>query len=205
MSLGNLVLRKVMKETTALGVWKALERDYQTKTLPNRIYMKQRFASFKMDDHKSIEENLDTFLKLVSDLSSLNINISDEDQAIQVLSSLPQQYDSLVDTLCRTAKETLTMNDVINSAYSKEVELKEKRLLNKSRSGEEGLYVESRGRSEKRVIEENLTAGADLSQGKGSIKTIQVVLSVEKDTGKENVLKGDIENLQTLRRSRSNR
>ena len=126
MSLGNLVLRKVMKETTALGVWKALERDYQTKTLPNRIYMKQRFASFKMDDHKSIEENLDIFLKLVSDLASLNINISDEDQAIQVLSSLPQQYDSLVDMLYGTAKETLTMNDVINSAYSKEVELKEK-------------------------------------------------------------------------------
>ena len=152
MSLGNLVLRKVMKETTALGVWKALERDYQTKTLPNRIYMKQRFASFKMDDHKSIEENLDIFLKLVSDLASLNINISDEDQAIQVLSSLPQQFDSLVDTLkYGTAKETLTMNDVTNSAYSKEVELKEKGLLNKSRSDVEGLYVEySRGRSDKK-------------------------------------------------------
>ena len=152
MSLGNLVLGKVMKETTVLGVWKALERDYQTKTLPNRIYMKQRFASFKMDDHKSIEENLDIFLKLVSDLASLNINISDEDQAIQVLSSLPQQFDSLVDTLkYGTTKETLTMNDVINSAYSKEVELKEKGLLNKSRSDAEGLYVEdSRGRSDKK-------------------------------------------------------
>ncbi|KAJ4885668.1 Retrovirus-related Pol polyprotein from transposon TNT 1-94 [Raphanus sativus] len=69
---------------------------------------------------------------------------------IQVLSSLPQQFDSLVDTLkYGTAKETLTMNDVINSAYSKEVELKEKGLLNKSRSDAEGLYVESRGRSEK--------------------------------------------------------
>ncbi|KAF8077516.1 hypothetical protein N665_1031s0006 [Sinapis alba] len=31
-SLGNLVLRKVMKQSTALGVWRALERDYQTKT-----------------------------------------------------------------------------------------------------------------------------------------------------------------------------
>ena len=53
-SLSNMILQKVMKETTALGVWKALERDYQTKSLPNQIYLKQRFASFKMEEHKSI-------------------------------------------------------------------------------------------------------------------------------------------------------
>ena len=58
-SLSNLVLRKVMKQTTALGVWRALEKDYQTKTLPNRIYLKQRFASFRMEEQRSVEENLD--------------------------------------------------------------------------------------------------------------------------------------------------
>ena len=88
-----------MKETTAIGVWKALEGDYQTKTLPNHIYLKQSLASYKMDENKSIEENLDKFLKLVDDLASLNINVSDEDQAIQILTSLPLQYDSLVHTL----------------------------------------------------------------------------------------------------------
>lgn len=36
-----------------------------------------------MDENKSIEENLDKFLKLVDDLASLNINVSDEDQAIK--------------------------------------------------------------------------------------------------------------------------
>ena len=89
LSLTNIVLKKVMKEHTAMGVWKALEADYQTKTLPNRIYLKQSFASFKMSEQKTIEENLDVFLKLVDDLVSLNIIVSDEDQAIQVLSSLP--------------------------------------------------------------------------------------------------------------------
>lgn len=70
-----MVLRKVMKETTALGVWKALEGDYQTKTLPNRIYLKQSFASYKMDETKSIEENLDVFLKLVDDLASQTFHL----------------------------------------------------------------------------------------------------------------------------------
>ena len=120
-SLTNMVLRKVMKETTAIGVWKALEGDYQTKTLPNRIYLKQSFASYKMDENKSIAENLDKFLKLVDDLASLNINVSDEDQAIQILTSLPPQYDSLVHTLnYGNGKETLTVKEVTTSAYAKE-------------------------------------------------------------------------------------
>lgn len=128
-SLTNIVLRKVMKETTALGVWRALEGDYQTKTLPNRIYLKQSFASYKMVESKSIEENLDTFLKLVDDLASLNIHVSDEDQAIQILTSLPPQYDSLVHTLkYGNGKETLTVKEVTTSAYAKEAELKEKGL-----------------------------------------------------------------------------
>ena len=91
-SLTNMVLRKVMKETTVLGVWKALEGDYQTKTLPNWIYLKQSFANQKMVESKSIEENLDMFLKLVHDLASLNIYVADEDQAIQILMNLPPQY-----------------------------------------------------------------------------------------------------------------
>lgn len=37
MSLSDQIIRKVTKEDTALGIWKALEKDYQTKsrkTLP---------------------------------------------------------------------------------------------------------------------------------------------------------------------------
>lgn len=63
-------------QQTAMGVWKALEADYQTKTLPKSIYLKQSFASFKMSEQKTIEENLNAFLKLDDDLASLNIIVS---------------------------------------------------------------------------------------------------------------------------------
>lgn len=61
----------------------SFRRRLSNKDIPNRIYLKQSFASYKMDENKSIEENLDKFLKLVDDLASLNINVSDEDQAIK--------------------------------------------------------------------------------------------------------------------------
>lgn len=149
--LSDMILRKVMHERTAYGMWKALERDYQTKSLPNMIDLKQQFASFKMEESKSMEENMDMFLKLVGDLASLNINVSDEDQAIQLLTSLPAQYEALVHTLkYGTGKETLTVREVTASSYSKEIELRQRGLLNKGKFSSEGLYVESRGRSSKK-------------------------------------------------------
>lgn len=44
MSLSDQIIRKVMKENSALGIWKALEKDYQTKSLPNRIYLKAKIC-----------------------------------------------------------------------------------------------------------------------------------------------------------------
>lgn len=58
-SLSDVILRKIMNETSALGMWKALERDYQTKSLPNRIYLKKKFSCFKMEEDKPMEENFD--------------------------------------------------------------------------------------------------------------------------------------------------
>ena len=152
MCLSDLILRKVMHEPTTLAMWKAIEAEYQTKTLPNRIYMKKRYASFRMEEHKTIEKNLDVFMKLVADLASLDIKISEEDQDIQILTNLPKQYESLVDaSKYGSGKETLTVCDVTSSAYSKEVELREKRLLNKSKRNSEGLFAgDNRGRGEKK-------------------------------------------------------
>lgn len=52
------------------------------------------------------------FLKLADDFTSLNINVFDEDKAIQVFSSLPSQSDSLCYTLkYRNGSETLTLKE----------------------------------------------------------------------------------------------
>lgn len=97
--LSDVILRKIMNEPTALGMWRALERDYQTKSLPNKIYLKKKFSCFKMEEEKPMEENFDQFLKVIADLASIKIDISDEDQAIQLLSGLPPAYEPLVHTL----------------------------------------------------------------------------------------------------------
>ena len=97
--LSDSILRKIMHEQTALGMWKSLEKLYQLKSLPNMIYLKRQFSCYKMEGDKSIEENVDVFLKLIADLESLKVTVTDEDQAIQLLSGLPAAYEQLVHTL----------------------------------------------------------------------------------------------------------
>ena len=52
--LSDVILRKIMNEPSALGMRKALERDSQTKSLLNRIYLKKKFSCFKMDEDKAM-------------------------------------------------------------------------------------------------------------------------------------------------------
>lgn len=86
-----------------------------------------------MEENKSIEKSLDTFLKFVDDLENLNINISIEDQTIKIMSSLILHFESLVHTLnYDSGKDTLTVDDVTICAYAKKLDLIEKSLLNKT-------------------------------------------------------------------------
>lgn len=148
LNLGDHVLRKLEDCTTAASIWTALERLYNSKTLPNRIHLQHKFYTFKMLESKSIDENIDDFLKLVSGLSSVNVSVSEEVQAILLLSSLPAQYNQLKETL-KYGRETLTIEDVTNAAKSKEIELKEvkEEASTSQRSGD--AYV-ARGRPERR-------------------------------------------------------
>ena len=52
-----------------------------------------------MEENKPMEENFDSFLKLLADLASIKIDISDEDQAIQLLSGLTTACEPLVHTI----------------------------------------------------------------------------------------------------------
>ena len=147
LNLGDHVLRKLDDCITAAAIWTALERLYNQKTLPNRIHLQHKFYTFKMVESKSVDQNIDEFLKLVSGLSSLNVEVTEEVQAILLLNSLPGQYNTLKETL-KYGRDSLTIESVMNAAKSKELELGEKQELNASAKSGDALVA--RGRPEKR-------------------------------------------------------
>lgn len=151
LSVSDQVLRKIIKEKTAADMFNALDKIYMSKALPNRIYLKQKIYSFKMSESQSIEASLDDFLRIIADLEN-NVTVSDEDQAILLLMSLPRQFDQLRDTLRYGNRATLTLDEIIAAIYAKELEFGSSKRSNKTQA--EGLFVkdktETRGRSDQR-------------------------------------------------------
>lgn len=70
-----------------------------TKSLVNRLYLKQALFSFKMTEDKSLIEQLEMFNKLIIDLENIDVNIDDEDQVVMLLSSLAKSYTHFKETL----------------------------------------------------------------------------------------------------------
>uniref|UniRef100_A0A803PQN8 Retrovirus-related Pol polyprotein from transposon TNT 1-94 n=1 Tax=Cannabis sativa TaxID=3483 RepID=A0A803PQN8_CANSA len=121
LSLGDKDLREVSKETTTAGLWKKLESLYMTKSLVNRLFLKKKLNSFKMQPGKSVEDRMDDFNKIILDLENCDIKIESEDQAIIVLNSLPLgRYEHFFDTMMFT-RDSLTLEEVHNALMSKEL------------------------------------------------------------------------------------
>ncbi|GJW89309.1 zinc finger, CCHC-type containing protein [Tanacetum coccineum] len=140
--LGDRVLREVTKETTAAKIWTKLTSLYMTKSLANRLYLKKKLYIYYMSPGMKLGDHIDKFNKLILDLTNIDIEIEDEDQALMLLTSLPSSYENFVETLLY-GRESLTMEDVLATLNSRG--LKKRTEGTKEETGDE-LYV--RGRSD---------------------------------------------------------
>ena len=89
LSLSFDVLREVMHEKSAATLWNKLEELYMTKSLANKLHLKQRLYTIRMAGGTSIQSHLNEFNSICVDLESLDVNIDDEDKAILLVVSLP--------------------------------------------------------------------------------------------------------------------
>ncbi|GJZ16482.1 retrotransposon protein, putative, ty1-copia subclass [Tanacetum coccineum] len=142
---GNKILREVTGETTAARVWSKLETLYMTKSLANKLYLKQKLYTFSMPAGRKISEHIDEFNKIVLDLTNIEVTFEDEDLALLLLTSLPESYEHFVDTLLY-GREALTLENVVATLNSKEIKERDSRQSrgksrSKSRGGRLKCYI----------------------------------------------------------------
>ena len=94
--------------------------------MPNRIYMKQKFFAFKMDESKPIENGIDEFNRVVLDLEELEVKIDEEDKAVVLLNSLPKSLKNFKDTL-KFGRDVLTVDLILKSLNAKLLDIKKGR------------------------------------------------------------------------------
>lgn len=122
LSLGDKALREVSRMETAEALWSKLESLYMTKTLSNRLYLKAKFFTFKMQEGQKLNNHTDEFNKLCLDLENIDINYDEEDKVpLVLLHYLPRTYETFVDIL-KHGREKLSLEDVFGASNSKELQ-----------------------------------------------------------------------------------
>ncbi|CAL9015634.1 unnamed protein product [Prunus brigantina] len=116
-----------MKETSAKKLWRKLEEKYMTKSAENRLFLKKRLFRFQ---YRS---------------ANLDVQIPDEDKALCLLNSLPDDYDHLTTTLLY-GKSEVKLDEVSAALVNHECRKKEQKTQN---SQTEALVARGRTRGKK--------------------------------------------------------
>lgn len=88
----------VMNEVSAKALWDTLGNKYLTKTAESRLHLKRRLYAFRMRRGASIGEHLNNFTKLLADLLNVEVKVEDEDKAMILMNSLPEEYEVWCDS-----------------------------------------------------------------------------------------------------------
>jgi hypothetical protein len=82
-------MREVMHEKSTATLWKKLEELYMTKSLTNKLRLKERLYTIHMSEGTSMQSHLNEFNSIIVDLESLDVKIDGEDKTILLVVSLP--------------------------------------------------------------------------------------------------------------------
>jgi hypothetical protein len=175
LSLSDGVLREVADEETTAGLWKKLESLYMKKSLTNRLFLKQRLYTLRMQEGTPLCDHLDYFNRIILDMKNIDIKVDDEDQALILLCSLPDSFDNFVNSMLY-GRDTISLADVKSALNS--MELRTKLNSKGSDNQSEGLFVKGRsenssnfrGRSSERDSGKGKSRGRSQSKSKKKVK-----------------------------------
>ena len=98
--------------TDPVAVWKALSAQIQRKTWANKLELKKKLFSMKLNEGDSVQEHVKSMTEICDELSEIGEAMSEEDRVVYLLASLPESYNVLV-TALESSIEVLRF-DVVN-------------------------------------------------------------------------------------------
>ena len=124
LSVGDHILRKIMKEKTAACMIQVLDKLYMSKLLSRCLYLKKKLYGYKRNEKVPLDENINEFLDIVLELDKLEVIVSDKVKAVFLLMSLPSRFSQLKDTL-EYCEGPLSLGKVMTAVYMKECEFRQ--------------------------------------------------------------------------------
>lgn len=136
----------VSTETSAASLWLKLEGLYERKTADNKIFLIRRLVNLKFKDGGSVAEHINEVNNIANQLSSMKMILDDKLQALLLLSSLPDSYETLVVSLSNSTPDgKISMEQVTSCLFNEET-----RKKSQGSTHQEALVTQERGRGKNR-------------------------------------------------------
>ena len=83
--LADEIITKVAEEETASGLWLKLESLYMTKSPTNKLLLKQRLFSLRMNEDTPLRDHLDQLNTILLELRNIDVEVEDEGATLILL------------------------------------------------------------------------------------------------------------------------
>uniref|UniRef100_A0A1X7TYL0 Retrotransposon gag domain-containing protein n=1 Tax=Amphimedon queenslandica TaxID=400682 RepID=A0A1X7TYL0_AMPQE len=77
-------------------VWKALQDQFQRESWANKLSLRRKLYSLKLREQDSVQDHIKSMIEIFNELSIVGDAISEEDQVVHLLASLPDYFGVLV-------------------------------------------------------------------------------------------------------------
>jgi hypothetical protein len=125
--INHNIFHHVANDINAYEMWQKLESLYERKTAMNKASVIKMLAKLEYRDGSSVIEHLNIFQCHINQLSAMKINIEDEVQALLLLSSMPDSWNTFVVSVSNLAPDGKLMLEMVkNSMLNEEARKKEK-------------------------------------------------------------------------------
>src|ERR1700722_4607968 len=114
LSVSNDEIIHIESANTAKEAWDNIVAVYTAKGLSSKLYFRKKLLGIKKSETESMQKHINNIKEVVSKLAAIGEEIKDLDLAIILMSSLPKEYDTFIETLEGKATNELTSVYVIN-------------------------------------------------------------------------------------------
>ncbi|PWA91411.1 Retrovirus-related Pol polyprotein from transposon TNT 1-94 [Artemisia annua] len=115
------------QETSAYKLWVTLKEKFLKKNCKNKLFMKKRLFCFTYVPGTTMNDHITSFHQLVTDLINMDEVFNDQDLAMILIGSLPEEYE-LLETTLLNEKDDVSLSEVCVALYSKELRRKDKQI-----------------------------------------------------------------------------
>lgn len=99
LAVSDNLLYLITECETPKAAWDKLKAHFERDTLANKLFLKKKYFRTVMNEGSSVEDHLRHMKAITDKLAAINAAISEEDQVVTLLGSLPESYGTVVTAL----------------------------------------------------------------------------------------------------------